>query len=172
VTAQGLVIFPKYVRPRYQWVKGRKPKHPPRIKPSTDSNTCTPCSAVMCPCKSLRLVSRSHHRFPYIRRPGSAHQFTRRCCAPCKAEEVFGQCFAGVNQCTGVQTWLRLASPRAGIAITSSVTMHHTASRALVAEWHIVTCHVFEVLLVWSVAKAEYRHCQSIWPRLAVASCW
>jgi hypothetical protein len=29
-----------------------------------------------------------------------------------------------------------------------------------------------EVLLVWSVAKAEYRHCQSIWPRLAIASCW
>ena len=57
-------------------------------------------------------------------------------------------------------------------ALPSSVTMPHTASRALVAEWHIVTCHVFEVLWVWSVAKAEYRHCQSIWPRLAIASCW
>jgi hypothetical protein len=57
-------------------------------------------------------------------------------------------------------------------ASTTSVTMHHTASRALVAEWHIVTCHVFEVRWVWSVAKAEYRHCQSIGPRLAIASCW
>jgi hypothetical protein len=33
---------------------------------------------------------------------------------------------------------------RAGVAIASSVTMRHTASRALVAEWHIVTCHVFK----------------------------
>lgn len=54
----------------------------------------------------------------------------------------------------------------------SSVTMRHTASRSLVAEWHIVTCHVFEVLLVWSMAKAVYRHCQVIGPRLAIASCW
>ena len=38
--------------------------------------------------------------------------------------------------------------------------MHHTASRSLVAEWHIVTCHVPEVLWVGSVAKAEYSHCQ------------
>ena len=29
---------------------------------------------------------------------------------------------------------------RAEVAIASNVTMHHTASRALVAEWHIVTC--------------------------------
>lgn len=42
-------------------------------------------------------------------------------------------------------------------ASTSSVTMRHTASRSLVAEWHIVTCHVFEVLWVWSVGKADYR---------------
>ncbi len=49
---------------------------------------------------------------------------------------------------------------RAGGAVANSVTMRHTASRALVAEWHIVTCHVFEVLWVWSVAKAAYRHCQ------------
>ena len=48
-------------------------------------------------------------------------------------------------------------------ASTTSVTMCHTASRALVAERHIVTCHVFEVLWVWSVAKAEYSHCQSDW---------
>jgi hypothetical protein len=46
-------------------------------------------------------------------------------------------------------------------ALTSSVTMSHTASRSFVAEWHIVTCHVFEVLWVWSVAKAVYRHCQT-----------
>jgi hypothetical protein len=52
-------------------------------------------------------------------------------------------------------------------ASSSSVTMHHTASRSLVAEWHIVTCHVFEVLWVWPVAKAEYRHCQVIGLRLA-----
>jgi hypothetical protein len=54
----------------------------------------------------------------------------------------------------------------------TSVTMHHTASRSFVAEWHIVTCHVFEVLWVWSVAKADYRHCQGHGPRLANASCW
>jgi hypothetical protein len=29
---------------------------------------------------------------------------------------------------------------RAEVAIASSVTMNHTASRSLVAEWHIVTC--------------------------------
>jgi hypothetical protein len=46
-------------------------------------------------------------------------------------------------------------------ASTSSVTMHHTASRFFVAELHIVTCHVFEGLWVWSVAKAKYRHCQT-----------
>lgn len=57
-------------------------------------------------------------------------------------------------------------------ALPSSVTMPHTASRTLVAEWHIVTCHVFEVLWVWSVAKAEYRHCQVNRSRLAIASCW
>ena len=39
--------------------------------------------------------------------------------------------------------------------------MCHPASRALIAEWHIVTCHVYEMLWVWSVAKAEYRHCQT-----------
>lgn len=47
-------------------------------------------------------------------------------------------------------------------ASTSSVTMRHTASRALVAEWHIVTCHVFEVLLIWSVGKAEYRPAKAL----------
>ena len=77
-------------------------------------------------------------------------------------------------------------------ASTSSVTMHHTASRSLVAEWHIVTCHLFKVLWVWSVAKAAYRHCQiprfhsavasqrwqhercgpACGSRLAGASCW
>jgi len=41
------------------------------------------------------------------------------------------------------------------LASISSVTMRHTASRAFVAEWRIVTCHVFDVLLVWSVAKTE-----------------
>lgn len=52
-------------------------------------------------------------------------------------------------------------------ASTSSVTMRHTASRSLFAEWHIVTCHVFEDLLVWSVAKVVVRPCQVHESRLA-----
>jgi hypothetical protein len=33
-------------------------------------------------------------------------------------------------------------------ALTTSVTMPHTASRSFVAEWDIVTCHVIGALLV------------------------
>jgi len=32
-------------------------------------------------------------------------------------------------------------------ALSTSVTMHHTASRSFVAEWRIVTCRVFDGLL-------------------------
>jgi hypothetical protein len=46
------------------------------------------------------------------------------------------------------------------LALSNSVTMHHTASRSLVAEWHIVTSHMPEVLWAWSLAKAGYSHCQ------------
>ena len=54
-----------------------------------------PYSAVMCPCKSLRLVSRSHHRFSHVRRQGSDNQCTRRCCAPCKGLQ---RCLVSASQ--------------------------------------------------------------------------
>ena len=58
---------------------------------------------------------------------------------------------AGVAEClASASQWLISAlerrhgfgslSHRAGVAIANRVTMYHTASRSLVAEWHIVTC--------------------------------
>ena len=78
---------------------------PPHIDPNTNANSCTPCSAVMWPYKSLRLVSRSHHRFTQVRRPSYANISARGAATPrSEAAEVLGECFAMVDQCTGAQT--------------------------------------------------------------------
>lgn len=42
------------------------------------------------------------------------------------AAEVFGQCFARVNQCAGAQTWLRLTGASCWLPVTGSAVVLST----------------------------------------------
>lgn len=81
----------------------------------------------MCPCKSLRLVSGSHHRFSHVRRPGYANQCTRRCYTPGRG-------------CRGAWS-VRWSADMADTpsVLSTSVTMCPFLSRAFVKKSHIVT---------------------------------
>jgi len=138
--------------------KGSEEEHQ-NTPPHTPSPASTPTHAppyctVMCPCKSLRLISGPHHRFRLINCLGLPISARGDATPRAGAAEVLGQCFASVDQCAVAQT----LPIRRGFVHQRDHAPHCKSFLCCRVAHRHFSC--VDLLLVLSVAKAGCSHSQ------------